>query len=1267
MQFDRAARRGGEAFDDGIALIGIGCRFPGGAGDAGSYWNLLSSGTDAITTTPADRWSLQKFYAPESVVPGKTQSQWGGYVEGMEWFDPQLFGISPREAANMDPQQRMLLEVTWRALEDAGKQIENVAGTPVAVFTGISSFDYAVAGLSYQDRGVISPYHNTGGSSSIAANRISYCFDLRGPSVAVDTACSSSLVAVHMACESLRSGECEMAFAGGVNALILPDFYVAFSQLGVLSPDGRCKTFDAAANGYVRSEGAGMVLLKPIRAAIRDGDHIYAVIRSSALNQDGRTQGMTVPSQAAQETLLRTACRRAGIEPAAIDYVEAHGTGTPIGDPIEANALAAVLNENRPADRPCVIGSVKTNIGHLEAGAGIASLIKVALSLHNKQIPAHLHFEHPHPQIDLQQLNLRIPLQTQTWDGVDGRRLAGINGFGYGGANAHVVMQEAPVVVQTGGNAAEPSFTQRIYRAFSTTHGNGNGDSNDTGRHTAPELLPLSAGSQDALAQVAGRVADWLEGDGSICSLQQIAAFAAHQRSHLECRAAVSGSTHAQWAEQLRKLGTDSAAESARVERSQLDKGVLFVCCGQGPQWWAMGRGLLENDLVFRASIEKCDREFAKYVSWSLLEELSRDEADSRMQQTRIAQPSLFAVQVALAATWEARGIKPAAVVGHSVGEIAAAYLSGALDWQDACCVAVHRGRTMDQASSKGEMIAVGLSASETSQWIRGYEGNVALAAINGPTSVTISGDSDVIRTLADQFDQAGIFCRRLAVEYAFHSPQMAPVRDPLRRCLENIRPRKTHTPMISTVTGQVADGEALDAEYWWRNVRQSVRFADAMKVAGDLGFGIAMEIGPHPVLAYSMTECFTQHHRSIRVFPSLHREREDAQSMTESLGSLYAAGMELDWDKLYRKSNDRLSFPIYPFQKQRCWSESFESKVTRLARHTHPLLGESTNHFMPAWQNRIDLKQQDYLAEHRVRDACMLPAAAMIEMSFEAARQVTQSNSVTLEQLQLKNPCVLSADRPQHAESVYRADLRSLELAIRPADDSTWMPLATARVSGDTGLGDWDPERLADAEIACNETFTGDRCYAYCQRLGLQYGKRFQGILRGKRRAREAVAEVDLADWFDGSPETYNIHPAVLDSCFHAMITADVDFDEQLGGLYLPMEIRRITLLQRAANRVTAHVRLLSKTDEQLVADIDVLDEEGQPCVLIRGFVSRRVRATEKGESIHDLMYRYHWVSSPANDTVVTGPTRNDAPLVCFRRPIERRRPLDRIVTPSG
>lgn len=1236
------------AYGEPIAIIGLGCRFPGDADDWQSYWELLDSGRDAISDTPESRWNLQKFYAPETARPGKTQSKWGGYVNNIDKFDPQLFGISPREAASMDPQQRMLLEVAFRAVEDAGYPAERLSGQPVSVFVGISSFDYAVASLSFQDRGVINAYSNTGGSSSIAANRISYCFDLRGPSVAVDTACSSSLVAVHMACESIWRGEVSMALAGGVNALLMPDFYVAFSQLGVLSPDGRCKTFDARANGYVRSEGAGMAMLKPLRDALRDKDPIYAVVRATALNQDGRTPGMTVPSQTAQETLLRTACQKAGIHPSQIQYVEAHGTGTPVGDPIEARALGAVLGEGRAADQPCRIGSVKTNIGHLEAGAGIASFLKVALALHHQRIPQHLHFENANPEIDFAGLGLQVPVESVAWPGGHERRLAGINGFGYGGANAHVILEEAPMM--SGGRVA-PNLTRFTSEA--------RGESNQRPQVlAAPVLLPLSARSKPALAELATELTGWLE-THSDYDLAEVAGFLAHRRSHHNFRATACATTHATMVDELRALADASPDEFAdEFPASKIAKGAVFVCSGQGPQWWAMGRGLLKYSPAFRSVIKRCDTEFSKLGDWSLVEELTRSESTSRMQQTSIAQPCIFAIQVALAAVWESWGIKPAAVVGHSVGEIAAAYLSGALDWEDACCVAFHRGRTMDLASSKGAMVAAGLSAEEVPEWLHGMEEDVSLAAINGPSSVTISGEMDAIESLALRLESEGIFCRRLAVEYAFHSPQMKPVRDELQRSLEHIRPRRSHTPIVSTVTGTAVEGSELGAEYWWQNVRQSVRFSDAMRVLADRGFGVAIEIGPHPVLAYAMNECFQSSGASVRSVPSLNRQQDDLQCITKSLGSLYGLGFDINWKGFYNQPTRKLPLPTYPFQLQRLWSESQESRTTRLSDTSHPLLGNAVDGASDRWHSRIDLRSHQYLAGHTVRGGCMYPAAAMIETALATASAIHEIDRVRLERVRLHSPLTITAEHAQWIETSVDRSKGQIDLAFRDCDDSEWAALATINMSGQsptppTQLETSHAERIQAVRERCTEGFDQRRLYDYCDQLGLNYGPAFQGITNGLRVDGEALAEVVMPETVvdDYQLDQYRFHPALLDSCFHAMIAADPNFDHMVDGLFLPVAIAEVGFYRSPSRYLTVHARVIHKSSTKLVCDVDIFDSEGL-CATLRKFESQRVSGGASAETVRDLVYSYAWIEQPIPKVqpqdAVTNTSSDDTTVPC-------------------
>ncbi|MEM7478405.1 MAG: acyltransferase domain-containing protein, partial [Planctomycetota bacterium] len=1124
----------------------------------------------------------------------------------------------------------MLLEVAYRAMEDAGQPAERIAGESVSVYVGISSFDYAVANLSFQDRGVIDAYSNTGGSSSIAANRISYCFDLRGPSVAVDTACSSSLVAVHMACESIWRGDAKLALAGGVNALLMPDFYVAFSQLGVLSPDGRCKTFDSRANGYVRSEGAGMIMLKPLSAALRDKDSVYAVIRATALNQDGRTPGMTVPSQDAQESLLRKACNKAGISPADVQYVEAHGTGTPVGDPIEARALGSVLGENRQPGERCRIGSVKTNIGHLEAGAGIASVIKVALALHHRRIPAHLHFQQPNPEINFEDLNLQVPLESQDWDS-NVSRIAGVNGFGYGGANAHVILEEAPSSETVAQHALPVARDGAVARETETT----------------PILLPLSARSKSALTQYSASLADWLDANPEY-HLAELAGYLAHRRSHQAQRATACASSRTELISELRSLAASAPEELAEdFSPARLDKGAVFACSGQGPQWWAMGRGMLRFSPAFRSVIKKCDNEFSKLGEWSLLEELTRSEETSRMQQTSIAQPSIFAIQVALAAVWESWGVTPSVVVGHSVGEIAAAYLSGALSWEDSCAVAFHRGRTMDLATSRGAMVAAGISPDEVPAWVQEIEKDVSIAAINGPTSVTISGDKDAIEGLANKLDDAGIFCRRLEVEYAFHSPQMEPVREELLRSLAHIRPRKTHTDLVSTVTGKLAEGTEFGAEYWWQNVRQGVRFADAMEYLANEGYGLAVEVGPHPVLAYAINECFQAAGKSVRSVPSLSKQQDDLQCMSKSLGSLYSMGFDIDWSGFYNQPTRKLPVPTYPFQTQKLWSESIQSETTRLAETQHPLLGVRADSASLSWEGRIDVKLQRFLKDHKVRSAIVYPAAAMVETAIAAAQTVFETDHARLGRIELQSACMISEDNPQWIQTKYDQDRRQLNLSVRPCDSTEWTPLATIRPSSDAPPAAQAAEEELQQQIMairqrCSEQLTQPQLYTYCDRIGLNYGPTFQAIREGWRCSGEALCELMMPEELTAEAKSdYALHPAFLDGCFHSMIAADPHFDQTLDGLYLPVEIDEFCFYRSPGAKATVHTTMLSKTKKYLICDLNIFDGQGRLCAAIKGFKSMRVAGGTNIEETEDLIYSYSWMEQDVDSENTQEPGR--------------------------
>ena len=1217
-----------------IAIIGIGCRLPGGADGPDAFWELLVNGVDAITEVPAGRWNKKAFYDPETNKPGKSHSCWSGFVSGIDQFDPQFFGISPREAARMDPQQRLLLEAAWGALEDGGQALDRLAGSRTAVFAGISSWEYSFAQISFRDRGTIDVYTNTGGSLSIAANRISYCFDFRGPSVAVDTACSSALVAVHLACKSIWDEGCPLALAGGVNALLLPDWYIGFSRLGMLSPDGRCHAFDAGANGFVRGEGAGMILLKPLGRALADGDHIYAVIRGTAVNQDGRTPGMTVPSQAAQEALLRQAYQNAGLAPAQVQYVEAHGTGTLVGDPIEAAALGHVLSADRPADRPCLVGSVKTNIGHLEAGSGIAGVIKTALALYHRRIPGNLHFVRPNPTIDFARLRLHIPVRCEEWPAGDGPAVAGVNSFGYGGTNAHVVMQEVsgrrqPAdAMQEAKGRRQPAGSETLVRTGGASNG-------ETGAHQpanagrSPVLVPLSARSLEALRATAKAWRSFVEKCPAEVSPHDLAWNAAHRRTHHDHRLALVAPSRKELLEQLSAFTSGRLAAGAcsdRVMPGQRPR-LAFVCSGQGPQWWAMGRQLLEQEPVFRDMIQRCDEIVRRLGPWSLLEELTADEAHSRMAITAISQPAIFALQVALAALWRSWGVEPEALIGHSVGEVAAAHLAGVFSLEEAVRVIYQRGRCMELAPSRGCMLAAGISADEARSLLAPFGDRVSLAAINSPASVTLSGEAGPLEEIAHELEGRHVFCRFLQVHYAFHSAQMDPIRDELLASLRGLQPRNASLPLFSTITGQRLEGPEMGAEYWWRNVRQTVRFADGIAQLLDLGCDTIIELSPHPVLTVSVTECYENRGAKVHTLPSLRRREDERATMLGSLGRLYTLGQPIDWSAVAPGPDPLLRLPPYPWQRQRCWHESDESHVSRLSAPVHPLLGTSLGTPQAAWGARLDLRLIPYLADHRVQRAIIVPATAFVEMAFAAARQVLGDAPCQIEDAQFANPCFLSPDRPLRLHTAFHAEDATVRIASRCIEsDDDWTHHASAVVRS-CAIQPPSAERTrATIEQRCPWSFSGAECYVYFQKMGLDYGPLFQGIQRGWQGEWESLVEVCLPEGARSAEDDYLFHPALLDACFQGVIPADKDFQEVIGTLYLPVGIEQVRLFRRAGRRLWSHARLREKTARWTLADLDIYDESGNVVAQVRGLRSQRVAGGAGEEALDELLYAYEW-----------------------------------------
>jgi acyl transferase domain-containing protein/acyl-CoA synthetase (AMP-forming)/AMP-acid ligase II/acyl carrier protein len=998
-----------------IAVIGVGCRFPG-APNPEAFWQMLRDGVDGITEVPAKRWDLQKFYQPDRAMPGKMNTRWGGFVENVDQFDPYFFGISPREAARMDPQQRLLLEVAWETLENAGIAVERLAGSQTGVFVGVSGIDYAHLQFRGQNPATIDAYTGTGNAHSIVANRVSYLFDLRGPSMAVDTACSSSLLSVHLACQSLRSGECDLALAGGVNLILTPELTIAFSQARMMSEDGHCKTFDDAADGYVRSEGCGLVVLKPLSAALRDGDRVLGLIRGSAVNQDGRSNGLTAPNGPSQEAVIQQALRNAGVTADQISYVETHGSSTPLGDPIEYDALKAVLMRNRRADQPCLIGSVKTNIGHLESAAGIAGLIKAVLSLYYGEIPPHLHLKKLNQHISLEGTTFSIPTERRPWP-TSGRRLAGVSAFGFGGTNVHVVLEEAPQV--------QPAASEL-----------------ERQRH----VLALSAQSETALQTLARRYEEALEANPAL-SIADIAYTANTGRSHFAHRLAVVADTASQLRERLSAFvagQSTKGTQSGRVAATGRPR-VAFLFTGQGSQYYDMARQLYETQPTFRQTLDRCDQILRTHLDQSLLS-IIYPEGTSSLHETAYTQPALFALEYALAEMWRSWGVEPDIVMGHSVGEYVAACVAGMFSLEDGLKLIAARGRLMQELPERGEMAVIFADQSRVVNALAGFSEQVSLAAVNGPQNTVISGKSEVVKAIVQRLEADGVITHSMVVSHAFHSPLMEPMLAAFEQTARQIDYAPLCIPLVSNLTGRVVEaGETLNATYWRQHTRGAVQFAAGMQSLAALGYDLFVEIGPQAVLSNMGRRCLPD--ASYTWLPSLRQDQDNWQVLLESVAALYVRGVKVDWagfDSDYVRH--RVALPTYPFEREYCWFETnVETTTTEVASQSnngvsrgtsteiaqgtqrHPLLASHVELVVPSnvhvWETALDKQRLPYLNDHRIQGAMAVPVSLYIEMAQAATVEVFGPGAHKLTEIELKKLLLLPERGPQKVQVVFSSD----------------------------------------------------------------------------------------------------------------------------------------------------------------------------------------------------------------------------------------------------
>ncbi|HZN17327.1 MAG TPA: type I polyketide synthase [Micromonosporaceae bacterium] len=1238
-----------------IAVVGMGCRFPGGADSPQAFWELLRDGVDAVREVPADRWDGAALYDPDTSAPGKVSSRWGGFLDQVDRFDAAFFGISPREANQMDPQQRLMLEVAWEALESAGQTADGLAGSPTGVFVGVHSHSNDYTWLQFADPGQIDTYTGTGTSHSVVAGRISYLLDLRGPSVALDTACSSSLAAVHLACQSLRAGECRLALAGGVNLALTPHFTMATTKMNMMAADGRCKTFDASADGFVRGEGCGAVVLKRLSDAQRDGDPILAVVRGSAVNQDGRTNGLTAPSGLSQKTVLRQALDNAGVDPAEVSAVEAHGTGTALGDPIELEALVEVFGAASGESQPVALSSVKTNIGHLEAAAGIASLVKIVLSLQHEATPAHLHFQALNPNASLDGSRFVIPTALQPWPRGKTPRYATVSSFGWSGTNGCLVVQEAPQPAPPADGSENPA----------------SGSEKPANRPEEPaavpggrvELLPVSARSPQALRALAGAYRPLLA-SASDADLYDICYTAGVRRSHHPFRLAVAGRSRGELADRLAALLADGAPQlTPGAAVPEAPAGPVFVFSGQGAQWAGMGRDLLAQEPVFAETLRRCDELFRAHAGWSLLDEVSADEAHSRLDRTEIAQPALFAMQVALAALWRSWGVEPEAVVGHSVGEVAAAHVTGVLSLEDAVLVAFHRGRVMQQAHGRGRMATVALPAAEAAEVVAAYADRLTVAAVNSPTSTVLSGDADALAEVLATLTDRGVFSRMLRVEYAFHSPQMEPFRAPLVQALRGVAPRPATVPIVSTVTGRLvstvtgrqATDQDFGAGYWGRNIREPVQFAAALaQLPAETGTRIVVEVSPQPVLARPTVEQLERSGQAPVVLASMRAGAEPRATLLTALGGLYSAGYSVDWRRLYPAAGRCVPLPSYPWQRERYWLQqpsrrSVQAMGRPAASARHPLLGWRVRSALPTFENELSSTTPAFLGEHRIYGAALLPLAAYLELALAASSGGTAAGSggtagssgetatssggtpVQVTDLVLHTALVLADDAPRSVQVVLTPQgggRSAFQVFSQPAvepDESQWTLHATGSVQ-EYAQPEADQRDLAALRSRL-EPVAVPELYRRLGEAGIGYGPAFTGVTQLWRGTDEALGQIEPPGDAGVDRAGYRWHPALLDACLQVVLAA---LSGDPSDVYLPVGLDRFASLAPPGAQVWSHARLRQSSTETAVADVELRAADGSLMARVDGLLLRRtdrrsvLRAVAPAEP--GLFYEVAW-----------------------------------------
>lgn len=1224
----------GSATDEPIAIIGVACRFPGSP-DPDAYWNVLSHGVDTIREIPEDRFDIDEFYDPDQQMPGKIYTRSGGYLESVDGFDPEFFGISPREALWIDPQQRLMLEVAWEGLERAGYSPASLRGSRTGVFVGVAANEYSLL-LSNDSVDSLEAHFITGNALNAISGRVAFTFGLEGPAVAVDTACSSSLVAVHQASQALHSGDCDMALAGGVNVLLSPASTVAASRARMLSPDGRCKTFDAAADGYARSEGCGVLVLKRLSDAQRDGDRICAVIRSSAVNQDGASSGLTVPNGGAQQRLISAALARAGLSGPDVDYLEAHGTGTPLGDPIEVQAAAAVYGAGREPNRPLLIGSAKTNIGHLESAAGVAGLIKVVLSLQHELLPQNLHFHHPSSHIPWDALPVHVVDEPTPWPVTDRPRRAGVSSFGFTGTNAHVLIEEAP----------QPSAADELAADELPAPESG---------HEQSSVLPLSARSAQGLVALAQRYCAWMDEHPEI-TFADTCFTAGVGRSHFEHRAAVVADS----VDEARLLLNDL------VENRQRPGLVRGECAdppttawffpGQGSQYPGMARELFDTEPVFADTVRRCAQAVDPMLPRPLLDVLfSHDrEAATTLKHTSFAQAAIFAVEMGLARLWQSWGIEPDVVLGHSVGQYAAACVAGVFSLEDGARLIAERGRLFGSLPAGGRMVAVFADPEDVERAAEGFP-RVSVGAYNGPNTV-LSGPAEDLEQIVTACSEEGIRCTWLETSHAFHSELLDPVLDEFETFAQQFDYAVPTMPLVCNRTGAVLASEnPIDAQYWRRHSRQPVQFTESVRTVAALGCSVLMEIGPQPILTAAALQIWPESSATPRAIVSLRKGTNSQRQITEALAAAYVCGHRPDFAAMFQTAahhapEHRLELPTYPFQRRRYWPKaSVATSAGGDSVRMSGILGSAKDLASgdTVYTNVFSVKTQPWLSHHVIYGTVVVPGATYATMALAAAGAPARVKDVFFYE-----PIILpeKASRevqltmhPLEAGGGWKFQVHSRPFGVRDADwslnaDGSVLTGADADADEPTG----DP---IDEAVEKLNRISPQQLFDTFNDMELAWGPTWATSLKSLwvgsgETAGQAIGDVSVGEELAEHLGSEPVHPVLLDLCtgvafpaFPALLAAE----QGVADLFLPLRYGQVELRERMPRRFYCRARwhAASLDGETQVFDIDFVDRDGHRLGGISEFTVKRAPREALlrglGGDTTRLLYTVGWHEAPA------------------------------------